>query len=119
MSFGGIPERLSVPFASITSFFDPSVQFGLRFEQSDGVVDEEEHKGGDTNSANDRAGKRPAAERRSRTPAKITTPAPANPAPANPAPAPKTTSSEPTVPDGASKPETGAEVVRLDRFRKK
>src|SRR5713101_1791611 len=33
VSFGGIPERLSVPFAAIKGFFDPSVQFGLQFEQ--------------------------------------------------------------------------------------
>jgi uncharacterized protein len=32
LSFGGIPERLVVPFASIKSFFDPSVQFGLQFD---------------------------------------------------------------------------------------
>ena len=28
LSFGGIPERLLVPFSAIKSFFDPSVQFG-------------------------------------------------------------------------------------------
>ena len=33
LSFGGIPERLVVPFAAIKSFFDPSVQFGLQFEE--------------------------------------------------------------------------------------
>src|SRR6516162_7954588 len=32
LSFGGIPERLVVPFSAIKSFFDPSVQFGLQFE---------------------------------------------------------------------------------------
>src|SRR5258705_13981371 len=32
LSFGGVPERLVVPFASIKSFFDPSVQFGLQFD---------------------------------------------------------------------------------------
>jgi uncharacterized protein len=32
LSFGGIPERLVVPFNSIKSFFDPSVQFGLQFD---------------------------------------------------------------------------------------
>src|SRR5947208_4605702 len=32
LSFGGIAERLLVPFESIKSFFDPSVQFGLQFE---------------------------------------------------------------------------------------
>jgi hypothetical protein len=35
LSFGGIPERLVVPFNSIKSFFDPSVQFGLQFEPQD------------------------------------------------------------------------------------
>ena len=35
LSFGGIPERLVVPFNAIKSFFDPSVQFGLQFEPSD------------------------------------------------------------------------------------
>ena len=35
LSFGGIPERLAVPFAAIKSFFDPSVQFGLQFETTD------------------------------------------------------------------------------------
>jgi hypothetical protein len=35
LSFGGIPERLVVPFNSIKSFFDPSVQFGLQFEPAD------------------------------------------------------------------------------------
>jgi hypothetical protein len=33
LSFGGVPERLLVPFDAITGFFDPSVQFGLKFEQ--------------------------------------------------------------------------------------
>src|SRR4051794_36192746 len=32
ISFGGVPERLAVPFAAVKGFFDPSVQFGLQFE---------------------------------------------------------------------------------------
>jgi hypothetical protein len=32
LSFGGVPERLLVPFDALTTFFDPSVQFGLKFE---------------------------------------------------------------------------------------
>ncbi|HLX16400.1 MAG TPA: ClpXP protease specificity-enhancing factor SspB [Bradyrhizobium sp.] len=32
LSFGGVPERLVVPFSAIKSFFDPSVQFGLQFD---------------------------------------------------------------------------------------
>jgi hypothetical protein len=39
LSFGGVPERLVVPFAAIKSFLDPSVQFGLQFEPS--AVDEQ------------------------------------------------------------------------------
>ena len=37
LSFDSIPERLVVPFAAIKVFFDPSVQYGLRFEDGDGT----------------------------------------------------------------------------------
>ena len=100
LSFGSIPEKLVVPFAAIKAFLDPSVQFGLTFETGE-------------------------------------TPAAANPqAPVAPtAPAPKdkakdkdkAESKSPDKPaaaedkphDGEHKPSEGAEVVRLDRFRKK
>src|ERR1700710_1971503 len=32
LSFRGIPEMLLIPFDALTGFFDPSVQFGLKFE---------------------------------------------------------------------------------------
>ena len=32
LSFGGRHERLTVPFAAISAFADPSVKFGLQFE---------------------------------------------------------------------------------------
>ena len=32
LAFSGVPERLLVPFGSIKSFVDPSVQFGLQFD---------------------------------------------------------------------------------------
>ena len=35
LSFGGVPERLAVPFDAITAFFDPAVQFGFQFETID------------------------------------------------------------------------------------
>ncbi len=35
LTFDGIPERLVVPFASIRVFFDPSVRYGLQFEDPD------------------------------------------------------------------------------------
>lgn len=37
LAFGGIPERLLVPFEAVTGFFDPSVQFGLKFEVAGGT----------------------------------------------------------------------------------
>jgi hypothetical protein len=87
LSFGGIPERLVVPFNSIKSFFDPSVQFGLQFEPADADVLAE-----------------PAA-----------TNLPAVPAPSGlPVVGPAAENQ-----DEPAKPSEGAEVVRLDRFRKK
>ena len=35
LTFGNIPERLSIPFRAIKVFFDPSVPFGLQFEASE------------------------------------------------------------------------------------
>lgn len=88
LSFGGVPERLVVPFNAIKSFFDPSVQFGLQFETGEAEK---------TSAAEDAA-------------AKLAAP------PAQPSltPPPEALASE-----TADKPSEGAEVVRLDRFRKK
>ena len=35
LTFDGIPERLVVPYAAIRVFFDPSVRYGLQFEDPD------------------------------------------------------------------------------------
>lgn len=83
LSFNGIPERLVVPFNSIKSFFDPSVQFGLQFEPSVESVE-------------------------------ATAPA-AEPLASVGAPSSHDTATS----DEPSTPSEGAEVVRLDRFRKK
>jgi hypothetical protein len=32
LSFSNVPERLLIPFDALTGFFDPSVQFGLKFD---------------------------------------------------------------------------------------
>src|ERR1700740_724429 len=40
LSFGGVPERLTGPFASIVAFYDPAVQFGFQFEPIDAAADE-------------------------------------------------------------------------------
>ena len=40
LKFGGQPKKLMVPYAAVTRFYDPSVQFLLQFEvpESDGVA---------------------------------------------------------------------------------
>jgi len=102
LSFGGVPEKLSVPFEAINSFFDPSVQFGLQFEDAGE---------GQDNTAN--------ANTQDKAPEKKPRPAPA---PRAPAPQAAAASPEPAPaekPAKPAKPASGAEVVRLDRFRKK
>ncbi|MEM7224610.1 MAG: ClpXP protease specificity-enhancing factor SspB [Pseudomonadota bacterium] len=43
LSFSGVPHKLVVPYAAIVAFADPSVRFGLQFENSqDGDEPEEE-----------------------------------------------------------------------------
>jgi hypothetical protein len=43
LSFGGVPSTLVVPFAAVTDFVDPAVDFSLKF-QANGAVDvPEEH----------------------------------------------------------------------------
>jgi len=102
LSFGGVPEKLSVPFDAIKGFFDPSVQFGLQFEE----VSESERQ--------------PAEETGKPAGKKKQPPSPAAPTPLPPsAPAAAEPSAPPEGPDGPDKPSGGAEVVRLDRFRKK
>ena len=88
LSFGGVPERLVVPFSAIKSFLDPSVQFGLQFETGDAAgaqaVDQPEVQAPTATIAPPAAG-----------------------------------DSSGTDDDEPPKPTEGAEVVRLDRFRKK
>jgi len=106
LSFGGVPERLTVPFEAINGFFDPSVKFGLQFEE---VTEGEERPA----PANVQEPVAPNKKKRMPTtsPAATTTAEPA--APTRPsAPAAKREKSEKPV-------EGGGEVVRLDRFRKK
>jgi len=106
LSFGGIPAKLTIPFEAVKGFFDPSVQFGLQFEE---VGDDEAQRAAPAN-VQDKAPdtiQEPPAETKKRLPA---TPAkPASEPPAAGAPEPK-----PAPTAGGS-----AEVVRLDRFRKK
>src|SRR5690348_5750933 len=40
LKFGGQPKRLSVPYAAVTRFYDPSVQFLLQFEAGEEAREE-------------------------------------------------------------------------------
>jgi hypothetical protein len=43
LKFGGQPKKLSVPYAAVSRFYDPSVQFLLQFESAaDNEADEED-----------------------------------------------------------------------------
>src|SRR4051812_1320340 len=42
LKFGGQPKRLSVPYAALTRFYDPSVQFALQFAPPEVIEDEPE-----------------------------------------------------------------------------
>ena len=50
LNFGDQPESLVVPFLAILTFVDPSVEFGLRFEQNE---DDEQPKLSEMEKAND------------------------------------------------------------------
>jgi len=102
LSFGGVPERVTVPFEAVTAFFDPAVQFGFQFETLERQATDDQSAGAKAvDKAPAAAMPAPAAPGK---PDALPTPAPAEPA-APPVP--------PTADGG------GAEVVRLDRFRKK
>jgi len=115
LSFGGAVERLVVPFEALTGFVDPSVQFGLQFE----TLNE---------AAEIAPAEKPAAVPAPQAEVKPTR---ARKVPEKAASVEKTAASDKAVPakpqpvpavaksDDPDKPAGGAEVVRLDRFRKK
>lgn len=43
LSFGGVPSTLVVPFAAVTDFVDPAVDFSLKFQANAEVISPEEH----------------------------------------------------------------------------
>jgi uncharacterized protein len=96
LSFGGVPERLVIPFDAITAFYDPSVQFGFQFEPIDAAGEQAGAKPDEASAA--------APEAASAQHDALPSPAPVTPL---------------ASPAAAGTPEGGGEVVRLDRFRKK
>ena len=51
LNFGDQPEPIHIPFDAIQTFVDPSVEFGLRFENQD--MDEDEAEADDTEPSAD------------------------------------------------------------------
>ena len=43
LSFGGVPSTLVVPFAAVTDFVDPAVDFSLKFHADGAPVGHEDH----------------------------------------------------------------------------
>lgn len=161
LSFGNVPERLHIPFEALTSFYDPSVKFGLQFEPQAGDEDEEAGEEAPPPAASERPARPRATSVPATSPARSPEPGPkpvaAKPAPAakpveakaaEPKPAERAKASEPAAKpakdgskdaakeaaakesgtkdagtkDAPAKDEStsgGAQVVRLDAFRKK
>ena len=118
LSFGGVMEKLSIPFDAISGFFDPSVQFGLQFEDI-GEGQPQASPSDAPDKAQDRSAVRAKKKRPTVVPAEPKTEMP--PAASlltSPADAEAEAPAEPK-PEKPEKPATGGEVVRLDRFRKK
>lgn len=116
LSFGGVPERLAVPFAAVKGFFDPSVQFGLQFEQAgEAAFKQASENEGEAPDVADRAGQRGKEIVAERLPAERKDTRPAAGAVALPE---QPEAGEPLAEQGSDTQQTG-EVVRLDRFRKK
>ncbi|HEX8417593.1 MAG TPA: ClpXP protease specificity-enhancing factor SspB [Methylobacterium sp.] len=132
LSFSGVPERLLIPFDALSGFFDPSVQFGLKFDLSEGSDDEVED--GEAASVPKLAPPGAASEPSEMKPRGTGLAAvgggtpklvPGLPVAQNTAksedakpPRPAAKKAEAGTPAEAA-PETGAEVVSLDAFRKK
>ena len=102
LSFGAVPENLLVPFESIKSFFDPSIQFGLQFE----TVAEAAQAGAAPAKADKRDDK---PKTKPRLPARHDAKPAAAAVPAEPPPAQSNSAAD----------NPGGEIVQFDRFRKK
>jgi hypothetical protein len=121
LSFSGVPERLLVPFDALIGFFDPTVEFGLKFEirgeEPEGV--EETPAAPATGARVTRgAGSEPVEiqPKQSQTPLPERAPAAAEAQPEErPSRADRDTGEKPPIP-GAT---PAAEIVSLDAFRKK
>lgn len=116
LTFDSIPERLVVPFTAIKVFFDPSVPYGLQFDDSRSMGgtaqmpdDDTVEEAGEADGAPKAAAKKPAALPKKRAPKK---PA-AEKAGDKPADAPAADT------EAAPPADNSPKVIKLDAFRKK
>jgi uncharacterized protein len=106
LSFGSVPEKLVVPFEAVKAFYDPSAQFGLQF--------------GTPGAANDAARQHMASALPDLVSDTADGPHQRNADPRlEPAPVPAPVVETRPAAEEAASPRPGAEVVQLDRFRKK
>ncbi|MCG5236498.1 SspB family protein [Xanthobacter oligotrophicus] len=113
LSFGGIPERLLVPFSALKGFFDPSVKFGLQFELAANESEAEESD--ETPFEAPRSANAPAPLKPARGAASEPVLASAVPTAASQTAA----TGQDAGPDAGERPASGAQVVQLDVFRNK
>lgn len=142
LTFDGITERLVIPFAALKAFFDPSVRYGLQFEERvipavsrQLPVEESEEPPLAEDHGPPRPAFRPAGPRKPRivrrprvetngesrtepsvSPSRGTVSTPLTSATAPPA---DRESSDEGAPATDGEPAGGAEIVRLDAFRRK
>ncbi len=135
LTFDSIPERLVIPFAAIKVFIDPSVRFGLQFEDAgsaqdksgparpldvDAVLDQAGESRAETPRAPVAKKPRPARKKADKDPAEV------KQAPQL-APTPQPASSTVGAHEGRTAGQTpksadsdnGAKILSLDQFRKK
>jgi hypothetical protein len=130
LTFDSIPERLVVPFAAIKVFFDPSVPYGLQFDEAEGegagahqlatVHGEIPHADAGagepikapmmpSTSEGNRAEKKPRAPRRPQSEKSAERPSTTD----------RATAKHPAAKSNEPGPAAGPKVVNIDAFRKK
>ena len=119
LSFSNIPERLSVPWEALSGFFDPSVEFGLKFELQD--IEPEEGANDTEPAPRPTALPAPKASARSEKAPRGAGSEPAEVAPAARPKAKADAKTEKTAPGQAEKPGDSGDqkVISIDAFRKK
>lgn len=144
LTFDGIPERLVIPFSAVKVFFDPSVRYGLQFDDESNAedttvtADSAYDRVSEVRAESPRTGqpKKPRAPRKPRAdkepaerpaasampalrPARLDPPQPEPATVAAAAAARANAAEDEDTPESAERPDTGAKVVSLDQFRKK